>query len=213
MKKRFSAAGLAIMLAIPFVGGAAQTLTDSKHDFTSSTGQTIYTTAAGQCVTCHTPHTSSELGAVGPLWGHDTTAVAAASWNMYSSATLDATSPGRPAGVSLACLSCHDGTVALDAYGGGGTPTLVIPTTSTAYIGNDLTNDHPISIQFDAGGAEFNTAVGGMVGVAGDSVPLYGASLDQVECGSCHNPHDASTVGKFLRYSEAAICTLCHNKG
>jgi predicted CXXCH cytochrome family protein len=103
--------------------------------------------------------------------------------------------------------------VAIDAFGGGGTPTLVIPTTSAAYIGNDLTNDHPISITFDAGGAEFETAVAGMVGSGGaDSVPLYGSGLDQVECGSCHNPHDATGVGKFLRFSEAAVCTLCHIK-
>ncbi len=212
MKKYLGAGFLALgLVALPFGSVGAQTLTDSPHDFTSNVGQSIFTTAAGQCITCHTPHTSTALGLLGPLWGHDTTAVAAAGWTMYSSSTMDATEPSQPGGVSLACLSCHDGTVALDAFGGSaGTPAFVIPPASGAYLGNDLSNDHPISILYDAGGAEFNAAIGGLVG----SLPLYGAATNQVECGSCHNPHDYTTVvgSAFLRQTEAAICTTCHVK-
>jgi predicted CXXCH cytochrome family protein len=43
---------------------------------------------------------------------------------------------------------------------------------------------------------------------------MYGATNDQVECATCHNPHDQTTFGKFLRFDNAAsaLCTTCHNK-
>ena len=57
-------------------------------------------------------------------------------------------SPGQPDGVSLLCLSCHDGTVALDAYGGdpGNAGTIG----DQFDLGTDLNNDHPISIVYDS---------------------------------------------------------------
>lgn len=203
------------LLILPDGAVSAQSLSSSKHDFTTTGGTAPFNFADGLCITCHTPHNGATLA---PLWGHDTTTVAAAGWTMYSSATMDATEPSKPANVSLACLSCHDGTVAVDAFGGSsGTTTRQIPTTSAAYLGNDLSNDHPISITYNAGGAEFNATAGaGFAGTAGvDSLPLYGVGQDKVECGSCHNPHDATGVtdGKFLRRNQAPLCTICHDKG
>ncbi len=70
------------------------------------------------CIFCHTPHAgiADVKGAPGaaPLWNRrlptDT------SFSPYSSQNFDALgTPGRPKGVSLACLSCHDGAVAFDA--------------------------------------------------------------------------------------------------
>jgi len=73
------------------------------------------------CIFCHTPHGGRpEVGGVSgiaPLWNRRLSDPMA--FSPYDSPNFDARdmmgTPGRPKGVSLACLSCHDGAVALDA--------------------------------------------------------------------------------------------------
>jgi len=73
------------------------------------------------CIFCHTPHGGrSNVGGVqgiAPLWNRRLPNPM--SFTPYSSPHFDAQDlsgvPGRPKGVSLACLSCHDGAVAFDA--------------------------------------------------------------------------------------------------
>ncbi len=73
------------------------------------------------CIFCHTPHGGrSNVGGVqgiAPLWNRRISSPMA--YTPYSSPHFDAQdmtgTPGRPKGVSLACLSCHDGAVAFDA--------------------------------------------------------------------------------------------------
>ena len=155
------------------------------------------------CVFCHTPHNAQTTS---PLWNHAQTA---ATFTLYSSSTLNATM-AQPGGVSKLCLSCHDGTVALDSYGVR-TGTNFIGTGSTR-IGTDLSNDHPIGFTYDAALA---TADGGLATPASASqvvagIPLYSSKL---ECASCHDVHN-NTLGDFLRTSNtgSALCLKCHNK-
>lgn len=73
------------------------------------------------CIFCHTPHGGrSHVGGVqgiAPLWNRRISSPM--SFTPYNSPHFDAQDlmgvPGRPKGVSLACLSCHDGAVAFDA--------------------------------------------------------------------------------------------------
>lgn len=73
------------------------------------------------CIFCHTPHGGrpevSGVQGIAPLWNRRISNPMA--FTPYSSPHLDAQDmtgiPNRPKGVSLACLSCHDGAVALDA--------------------------------------------------------------------------------------------------
>ncbi|MFQ5588765.1 MAG: hypothetical protein ACE5F7_07990 [Nitrospiria bacterium] len=73
------------------------------------------------CIFCHTPHGGrSNVGGVqgiAPLWNRRISSPMA--YTPYNSPHFDAQdmmgAPGRPKGVSLACLSCHDGAVAFDA--------------------------------------------------------------------------------------------------
>ncbi len=73
------------------------------------------------CIFCHTPHGGrSNVGGVegiAPLWNRRLSNPMG--FTPYSSPHFDAQdllgNPGRPKGVSLACLSCHDGAVAFDA--------------------------------------------------------------------------------------------------
>ncbi len=73
------------------------------------------TATIGVCVFCHTPHGANPSLPLAPLWNRsvpvDTT------YTPYDAPNFDAsgTTPGQPKGVSLACLSCHDGTIAIDA--------------------------------------------------------------------------------------------------
>jgi hypothetical protein len=70
----------------------------------------VYTTGTSEvCVFCHTPHGGTTDG---PLWNR--AMATAGAYTPYSSTTMDSI-PGQPGGISLACLSCHDGTIALDA--------------------------------------------------------------------------------------------------
>ncbi|MDO8414194.1 MAG: cytochrome c3 family protein [Gallionellaceae bacterium] len=66
------------------------------------------------CVFCHTPH-GSNTAVTAPLWNKSITNTASSYTNYTSSnsATFDAQAFG-PGPVSLACLSCHDGTQAMD---------------------------------------------------------------------------------------------------
>jgi hypothetical protein len=67
------------------------------------------------CVFCHTPHGANKLApGAAPLWNR--ALPDASGYTMYSAPNFDGVSAaGSPVGVSLACLSCHDGSIALDA--------------------------------------------------------------------------------------------------
>ena len=102
---------------------ASAGIANTKHNLSSSgTGVHVTTGTEEICVFCHTPHGSDTSASV-PLWNK---ALPASSYQTYAtlnSSTIDGTilSVGS---VSLACLSCHDGTQAMDniinAPGSGG---------------------------------------------------------------------------------------------
>jgi predicted CXXCH cytochrome family protein len=162
------------------------------------------------CVACHAPHNGQNADVEGLLWNH---ATSSATYQMYASTGLtnfiDNTINTEPSGVSKLCLSCHDGTVAYDAYGGNaGANTM----TGANLIGTDLTNDHPISVVYD------NTIDEGLNPT---TFPIGGQSIAQVldagevQCSSCHDVHnEEATDAKLLRASltDSAICTACHTK-
>jgi hypothetical protein len=61
------------------------------------------------CIYCHTPHNGSP---VAPLWNRNLSTEDG--YQMYGSPNFDSKPPNAPDGISLACLSCHDGTVSVD---------------------------------------------------------------------------------------------------
>ncbi|GEM_PF-997395 len=73
------------------------------------------------CIFCHTPHGGRPqvggVAGIAPLWNRRLPDPM--SFNPYTSPNFDGQdmlgAPGKPKGVSLACLSCHDGAVAFDA--------------------------------------------------------------------------------------------------
>jgi len=157
------------------------------------------------CLPCHTPHNALVSGEGNVLWNHAETAE---TFTMYSS------SAGQPEGTSKMCLSCHDGVTAVDNYGGTGGTGIVL--TGGAALGSDLSNDHPIGIEYPTGSpAEYNdpgTFAPGINGGPGVRLVTIN-SLDRVECSSCHEPHN-NGLGNFLRVpiQESYICLQCHIK-
>lgn len=215
-------------VVIPFAPVSSINITTSRHNL--GTGNTLGTnhtpdvlasngtTVVGTnqiCVFCHTPHGFNTTQS-GPLWNKSVKNSAA--YRVYNasgagnvSSTLDAQNPSIGS-VSLACLSCHDGTQAMDnmingpgstrmnsnansisgqtqgytwleismmaqsGTGGAneaqeywnGTPALdnnnsiivegVSPTKEGINLGTDLSNDHPISVQYCGGGLGLNPA-------------------------------------------------------
>ncbi len=156
------------------------------------------------CIPCHTPHNALLAGDENVLWNHAETGETFA---MYSS------SAGQPEGPSKLCLSCHDGVTAIDNYGGNGGTGIVI--TGSANLGNNLTDDHPIGIEYVTLPGEYNDPATFAPGInSGPGVRLVNISgVDRVECTSCHEPHN-NGLGFFLRVplQESYLCLQCHIK-
>lgn len=230
-----------------FSGAAfAQTTTivGTAHDF--SDNAPLIDTGNEICVVCHAPHntynpTEGNVGSVaelGPLWNRALTAVT--SYSMYNATVrvgsdIDATDMGvnQPSGVSKLCLSCHDGTIAIDSYGRDGSgaivtgSNLVTAFNANANIGEGsgttgvLENDHPVGFTFTSNldDPEIAASGGGVVtGLKGTDLPLFGAGNDQMECATCHDVHATGTFDKLLRVQNnnpadpSALCLNCHAK-
>jgi len=142
----------------------------------NNTGAANMSSATGEvCVFCHTPH-GGDNSASAPLWNR-VLSNGATTYTRYSAlgtSSFDASE--APVGsVTIACLSCHDGTQALDSVinapgsgqynpagariGGGAMTGGDIDTATGALaagivqnLGTDLSNDHPVSMQYGGGG-------------------------------------------------------------
>lgn len=196
------------LIGLPTVAFAG--IESSAHDFSGSGWTTEI------CKACHTPHNSDTVVTDAPLWDHF---VSTQTYIPYpAGGTLDAT-VGVPTGISLLCLSCHDGVTALDSFGGVvGTTTM--STTSAANFGLDLSNDHPISFTYndalavtDGGLWEPTTTASGLIANIDDDL-LFGVGNDQLECASCHDVHNDAGNTSLLRIDNAGsdLCLTCHNK-
>jgi hypothetical protein len=151
---------------------AATGITNTKHNLTSTgAGPNKQSTTDQICVFCHTPH-GSDTSAPVPLWNKKLNAGGSyQTYDQLNTSTLNG-AVLTVGSVSLACLSCHDGTQAMDniinapgsggysVTGGGaggigmtwnaGSKTLgpgPIP-----MLGTDLRDDHPIGIEYCGGG-------------------------------------------------------------
>lgn len=167
-------------LALMTLSGVAMAgIANTKHNLGGSTnagnggaGWNFNNSTTEICVFCHTPH-GADSSATAPLWNRN---LGTNTYNTYAdlgTTTLDAAA-AVTGSVSLACLSCHDGTQAMDSManvpGAGAAPagsfTSIGAGTGTGpngwvefqsmgsvsgeiiNLGTDLRNDHPISIQY-----------------------------------------------------------------
>ncbi len=218
------------------------------------------------CIYCHAPHhTMQENDAAGikylPLWNHGVTTQF---YNTYesdfgagpASSGLAAVGEdgaagqfadrhlfngrdtlGEPGSVSRLCLSCHDGTVAVNEYGfapgraeSRGGATHFIADQFKIGGGGNLTNHHPIGFSYldvasmddeiadpdtviNAGTVGTSASRGGATGNTTIRSLLYGGEM--MECVTCHDVHNSKNAGEtFLWVSdkESKFCLTCHLK-
>ena len=197
--------------------GKPSDIVGSKHDLSMGGGAASRATAETQpCVFCHTPHNSNPAR---QLWNHASSAATYATYgsSSYQSGTtagtfntFTGTRAPQPSGSAKLCLSCHDGTIAVNATINNGTIPMAggafIP--ATASLGTDLSNDHPVSF----------VRIGSTTAVVDppSTDPVHLETTTRfVQCTSCHDPHSQRldpTVGKFLVKANqgSAVCVTCH---
>ncbi len=232
--------GIALGAAMCLMTSVSQaTIVGSAHDFSVSTnywvnGTVNWDVAHGStnvCGECHTIHHAPDT-TTGPLWIHTPTAQTFKTYDQGVSETYSGTPISL--GTSKACLSCHDGSVAInsqDSLSGGVVSTAVSGTTpvfikSSAVIVevtgtvDDLTHMHPIGLNYAT--ARSTLAVGELnnpstqVSGAGGSISQVMLKSGNVECSSCHDIHRtqgaSGTSGIMTIVGGQALCLTCHNK-
>lgn len=239
MNRYTTLSAMALVVAMMAGTSLAQTsykLSGSKHDLRTYRDSSGALTNVNEiCAPCHAVHNGNMAVEEGRfLWNHS---LSTQNFTLYSTAhpdtrygTSSSANPVLDDGSKM-CLSCHDGVVSLDAYGGAmGTNR---PMQGSAAIGKDnLTNDHPIGIGYP--GATMTAGVVTWVAKSGyfdpttdlfkkgpTAVYAGGAAVKLVEieggraglsCITCHTPH--SNQFNYLRMSNAgsALCLQCHDK-
>lgn len=190
----------AATLAVLATTASAQ-IVNTKHNFSSMAW------SGGEiCKPCHTPHFA--MKEAGALWNHELTTATYLMWEGEGTAETDLDKRSR------LCLSCHDGTVALDSFGGMTGSSFI---TATANMGLDLEDDHPIgrdAVYPVEGSTRFNPAntLPSTMRLR-DWTDENGVIQKVVSCGTCHTAH-----GRGFPYllnisnSASAMCLECHIK-
>lgn len=221
------------------------TIWGSKHDFTGLNKRAGVTAMAGlafsdygnPCIYCHVPpaNADTEPQKLGGIEGWNRFVPATDSYELYDSHYLESKTR-TPSPISLLCLSCHDGTMAVDMVvfkpndfdsaedaalhmrinGASSLTTcgrchngFVAHDISIKHIGTDLRNDHPISMQYAGlGGIDPDFREPDSKLGFNNGVKLYAG---RVECATCHNVHNP-TNEPFLRVRSDLLCQTCHLK-
>ncbi len=190
------------------------------------------------CIYCHTPHASNKDASPAPIWNKPTTNVVFTMYGATTAGEAGVTMAGTPtdaapSGSSMACLSCHDGVSAMNrvvnAPGSGNTdsatgvligalPLYPKPMVTNPYkavgVNGDMTDDHPISIQYIEGRAGLrpttDTVAADIIGATYVSDLLRDG---KVQCSSCHEVH-GTIYDMYLRSHNygSALCVACHEK-
>jgi len=184
------------------------------------------------CVFCHTPHAAENTPGA-PLWNRK---LSGQTYTPYTSSSLEADPTeltAAPGGTSKLCLSCHDGTMAIDKVNvlngapnatiamSGQTSPVKMPSGSsttgfTRDLGVDLRADHPISFTYSSTIAGYDGELRGPDGtIVGTRVqngarPKMPLENGQMQCSTCHDPHlrDKTTGNgnaKFLRMNRFQV--------
>lgn len=213
--------------ALPAQAGNAQGIRGSVHDFSDEE----WATEREICNVCHAPHDKGrDRYKDGLLWNH---ALSSATYVMYSnsfSETQTHAADSQPTGNSKLCLSCHDGTVALDSFDRyAGDPDLVIGNTNPlkrvprVLSGTelDMRGTHPISVSYAGDDPELHPATNTWPGGRTIAQTLEDG---KVQCSTCHDVHNGpeSMAGTMLLRAAnstaldsgaaSGLCLTCHNK-
>ena len=186
----FAVSALAFgLVVVSLPATAANTITGSEHDLSdTNVGGSAVAGTEEICVFCHTPH-GANTNVTAPIWNK---ALPATAYTAYTSSTMDGTAV--TGSVSLACLSCHDGTQARDNMinqpGSGGYTAAgsnlgtlgslidgpgMDSNKDVTVLTADLSNDHPIGMTYCAAANQASAVAGNC---ADDSFNVLGNAQD-----------------------------------
>jgi len=217
---------LAVLLSLgfavtSFAAGTDGTILGSSHDLS---GKNIGSDEV--CIFCHTPHNAVDSSGNGvPLWSM--TDSPSSTFIPYTSTTFDGGTVTALAGPTLVCMSCHDGVVAMNNALMTNVDPLddpaeaVMGSNSSALIGIDLSNDHPVGFDYALSLANDNgEGVGGATEIKPLTSPIGSVTIADVlwgtimTCASCHDVHNPGAGGYFLLQTnfKSGLCLACHAK-
>lgn len=231
-------------LVDPAYAARTSDVRSTLHNLSSTGPGTVKAAGESEvCVFCHTPHGADTSQT--PLWNKTLAAKTYTPYtsNSLDAETIKNGSLDQPMGSSKLCLSCHDGAMALGSVrvlrgqanpatigvantgaggvmpGGSGTTTGYTRNIGGGVLGQttgfDLTNDHPISVTYDAALASRDGELRSMNAsqqspiLINSTNPLFGkraagqsasrpvlpleptgaSGAGQVQCTTCHDPH------------------------
>lgn len=232
------------IIANPVIG-MHDPIIGSKHDFVGlnkragvrAMGGVAYADYGNPCVYCHLPPSEAmtDSAMYGGIEGWNRFSPAGENYKPFTSNTLDA-QVRSPNSISLLCLSCHDGTMALDMVlfkpaefktrqdaslhmkmnGGNNIDSCgkchdgrVAHDIKAKVLGTDSSDEHPFSLEY--GGMNWKDAGFKMphkTNGFNNGVKIYDGN---VECASCHDIH-SSTNEVLLTVRREILCETCHTK-
>lgn len=227
------------------VQGAHDPILGTKHDFTGLNKRAGVFAMPGvalsdygnPCVYCHVPPEKADNDPTdkGSVLGWNRYKPATDRFQLYDSTYMDSRTR-TPSPISLLCLSCHDGTMAVDMVVfrpgnfdsaadtamhmriNGADDTIscgkchngrVAHDIAIKHLDTDLRNDHPISMRY-AGllRTDEDFRLPHTPNGFSNGVKLYEG---RVECASCHNVHNPEK-DLLLRVNSDLLCQTCHAK-
>lgn len=230
---------IVLAIALPAVSG---TLVGSKHDMTSLNARAGVEAMTGlafnnyrdPCIYCHIPSTVKGLAPGAQQIREWNRFMPTGEIQVYDSGTLRG-KVGELGAETLLCLSCHDGSMALDMVvnkpenwsmndeaplhmkldlGGGLDRCTQCHDGNTAHrmdsvaIGRSLMDDHPVGINYPGLFDNEDFYRPSSEGRFRNGVRLFN---NKVECATCHDVHNPDIV-PFLRVEQKDLCITCHNK-
>jgi len=245
-------------MAYAAAGSNGGGIVGSKHDMNLflTTNGGVKDTDTRTCAYCHTPHHAAAPGqmvdvtvgpdtvsyeAYTPLWSRTLTN---GNYDQYGSATFNPAADGKfydpMAGPSRLCMSCHDGSIAVDSYYGKTGTVAERGDDQMNYFGSNhfavglssgLSNDHPVGFVYDELALDTvkyelkpatATFAGGTKTIDSAMTEVQGVGR-VMTCASCHDVHNGPSVlnkapasgrGYFLLASQtdSALCLSCHDK-
>ena len=227
MKKTNITLLLAVLLSLGFAVSSFAAVVGSLHDMTRR-GSLQQTVDAQVCVYCHSPHVDdiAVIADYNPLW--NATVQTSTTFVPYGannrSFTFDGVVSDPLVGPSRLCMSCHDGSIALDSALPGSSG-ITIGANFQVGNGSSLASDHPVGFDYIAvGGSGIGAGTGGTdLEINGAGSPYAGATIadflfssaagEMMTCATCHDVHDNAN-GSFLLADNtgSALCLGCHVK-